>query len=108
MKCTQLNGLQEENSELHQVLKPLENMAYSREIALEDLVSTIAVEISELQQSRVEQARVNEEQGQLITELQRGIADQGRLIAELQSGMADQVSITRSFQIALERLMPLP
>ena len=43
-------------------------MAYTRNIALEDLVTNITVEISELQESRVEQGRVNEE-------LQRGMAE---------------------------------
>jgi hypothetical protein len=48
---------------------------------LEDLVSNITVEISELQESRVEQGRVNEE-------LQRGMAEQGQVNEELQRGMA--------------------
>ena len=75
-------------------------MAYTRCIALENLVSTITEEIAELQRGMAHQVHINEEQGRVI-------AEQGRVIAELQRGMAEQVSITRSFQTALERLMPL-
>jgi hypothetical protein len=38
-------------------------MAYMRGIALENLVSTITVEISELQRGMAHQVHVNEEQG---------------------------------------------
>ena len=82
-------------------------MAYTRGIALENLVSTITEEIAELQRGMAHQVHVNEEQGRVIAELQRGMAHQVHVNEELQRGMAEQVSITRSFQTALERLMPL-
>ena len=117
----QLNEIQEENAVIHQVLEPLEKMAHTRNIGVEDLASNITTQISQLQRGMETQGLVNLEQGQVNLELGRriagleeqvaGLGEQvaglGEQVAGLQRGLEEQIVITRSFQYAFENFMAL-
>jgi len=102
----QLNEIQGENAVIHQVLDPLEKMAHTRNIGLEDLASNITTQISQLQRGMETQGLVNLEQGQVNLELGRRIAGLEEQVAGLQRGL-EQIVITRSFQYAFENFMAL-
>jgi hypothetical protein len=103
----QLNEIQGENAVIHQVLDPLEKMAHTRNIGLEDLASNITTQISQLQRGMETQGLVNLEQGQVNLDQGRRIAGLEEQVAGLQRGLEEQIVITRSFQYAFENFMAL-
>jgi len=92
---------------IHQVLEPLEKMAHTRNIGLEDLASNITTQISQLQRGMETQGLVNLEQGQVNLDQGRRIAGLEEQVAGLQRGLEEQIVITRSFQYAFENFMAL-
>jgi len=56
----------EEKNVIHQVLEPLESMAYTRNTGVEDLASNITVQFTQLQRGMETQGQVNLDQGRRI------------------------------------------